>query len=354
MARIFYSLSGEGRGHATRVMTVVEMFREEHEITVFTYGDAYDMLSPLYRGSDVTVRRIPGLRFKYDGLTLDYARTGYCVGNYYLKTLRPLVDELAGHIRSGRADLVITDFEPALPRAAARCGVPFVSLDHQHFLVVSDLSELPAGLRWWADTIGLAVRACCRGQARTIVSSFYGPPLKRAYRQIAVQVGPLLRRRVLDARPERRGHAVAYLRRSASPGLLSALADSGIPVRVYGLGERPASGDATFHPVTAEGFLEDLATSQALICTAGNQIVGEALHLGKPVLAIPEPGNREQHINAHFVRRRGVGNWLSMDAVTSARLQGFMDRLEDFKRAMRPGDTAGNAAVRDALSPFLS
>ena len=32
-----------------------------------------------------------------------------------------------------KPDLVITDFEPLLPRAARLEGVPYISIDHQHF-----------------------------------------------------------------------------------------------------------------------------------------------------------------------------------------------------------------------------
>ena len=65
MATIFYSLAGEGRGHATRVRTIVEQLRSEHRFVIFAPGDAFDMLAPLYAESDVVVQRIEGLRFAY-------------------------------------------------------------------------------------------------------------------------------------------------------------------------------------------------------------------------------------------------------------------------------------------------
>ena len=35
MATIFYGLSGEGRGHATRARTIVEGLRKRHKVVVF-------------------------------------------------------------------------------------------------------------------------------------------------------------------------------------------------------------------------------------------------------------------------------------------------------------------------------
>jgi hypothetical protein len=66
MAHIVFSLSGEGRGHATRVRAVVEHLREQHRLTLRAPADAFDFLAPLYATSEVCVRAIPGLRFHYD------------------------------------------------------------------------------------------------------------------------------------------------------------------------------------------------------------------------------------------------------------------------------------------------
>ena len=45
----------------------------------------------------------------------------------------------------------------------------------------------------------------------------------------------------------------------------------------------------------------------AVVSTAGNQLVGEALYLGKPVLVMPERVNFEQAINAHYLEQSGAG-----------------------------------------------
>src|SRR5690554_856066 len=55
MAKIFFSMSGEGRGHASRVHAVVEQLKQEHEISLFCPNDAYHLLEPRYRNSRVRV-----------------------------------------------------------------------------------------------------------------------------------------------------------------------------------------------------------------------------------------------------------------------------------------------------------
>jgi len=110
-------------------------------------------------------------------------------------------------------------------------------IDHQHFLVVSDLSALPPSLRWKARLSGLPVGFFCRGQQETIVSSFVRLPLKRRWRDVR-QVGILLRPEILAAAPAVGEHLLVYLRRFARPNVLRALREFGRPVRVYGLGCR--------------------------------------------------------------------------------------------------------------------
>ncbi|MFN0067069.1 MAG: glycosyltransferase family protein [Limisphaerales bacterium] len=329
MARIFLSLSGEGRGHATRARAVVESLRERHEISLFASGDAWRFLAPLYRDTPVQVHRIGGLRFHYtETRRLNFSRTG-AEALRFLRRLPMLVGMLERQIQRGRPDLVVTDFEPALPRAARRCGVPFLSLDHQHFLLTYDLSGLPPALRLHAAYMALIVRAYCSGQAETIVSSFYFPRLRQGCHQVT-QVGVMLRPEVLAARPERAGHLVAYFRRFGGDHLLAALQASGRAVRVYGLGARPAAGRLTFHDIEERRFVEDLAACDALVSTAGNQLVGEALHLGKPVLALPEARNFEQYINAHFLAQSGAGAWREAEKLTPADVTAFLGRLGNF------------------------
>ena len=86
-----------------------------------------------------------------------------------------MVGSLCRRLEKERPDLCITDFEPLLPRAAARCKIPFISFDHQHFLSTVDLSSLPSTLRWKGELLAQFTKWFYRGQRQTIVSSFFTP-----------------------------------------------------------------------------------------------------------------------------------------------------------------------------------
>ncbi|MBI1289803.1 teichoic acid biosynthesis protein [bacterium] len=353
MARIFYSLSGEGRGHATRVRAVVDLLRDRHQITIFAPGDAYDLLGPAYAGTNVTVEQIPGLRFHYTAKhRLDTVATLGMAGRY-LTGYHRLKAMLRARIRSEKADLVVTDFEPSLPRAAKECGVPFISLNHQHFLVVNDLSELPGWLRRHAWLMSLVVRSYYTGMARTIVSSFYFPPLRSGFKNV-IQTGVILRPSVLTAPRGRSGHLVAYLRKFAPSNVLAALRETKMPVRVYGLGKRPDDGNLHFEEINESRFLADLGTCEALISTAGNQLVGEALYLGKPVYAMPEANNHEQYINAFYLAKERTGDWGELEELDAQRLDGFLARLDEYRSHIEPEKFNGTPLAIKGVEEFLA
>ena len=352
MATIFYSLSGEGRGHATRVRAIVEELRGHHRIVIYAPGQAYDLLKPVYQESDVIVRHIPGLAFHYTRChRLNPMRTGI-KGLSYTAKYAALSRRLRADIERESPDLVITDFEPALPRAARRAGVPFISLDHQHLLLTSDLSALPMDLRWHASFMAQIVRGFCHGQVQIVVSSFYFPPLKPRAQDVT-QIGVLLRSEVLQATHERGEHIVVYLRRFGSPEVFRALEACCCEVRIYGLGEQPSSGRLRFFPIDMHRFVEDLATSRALISTAGNQLIGEALYLEKPVLAMPEHRNHEQRINGHFVQCSGAGMCVGMEQIAPVHTRHFMEQCEVFRARINRRQVYGNTAALNIINQYL-
>ena len=331
MARILYSMAGEGRGHATRVRTIVEALRHEHELILLASDEAYDFLSPKYASpaSNVFVRRIPGMRFHYTRARLDLTQS-FVSGVKFWWRLPSLIDELGELIDEYYPALAITDFEPALAQAAVRRGVPLISLDHQHFLTTYDLSSLPLALRCYAQFMGLAMGTMSVRPTLTIVSSFFQAPLRDSDRRV-LQVGPLLRSELRSLQPTRGGHIVSYLRKTTSPRVLEMLTACNRDVVVYGLGERKSEGNLRFREIDEQTFAYDLADCAAVVGAAGNQTLGEALHFGKPILALPEQNHHEQLINAHFLKAMGAGDWTTAELAEPSHLQAFLANLGKFE-----------------------
>lgn len=331
MSKIAISLCGEGRGHATRIATLLERLEHDHDVLVYTSADALEFMRGRFGPGHprVRVEEIPGIVFQYTGGRLDVMRSITTGLDYQARHLGPLVDRMMEELEDFAADLAITDFEPALPRAASRIGIPLMSVDHQHFLLAYDLDALPRGLQWNAWLMSHAVWMYVTEAVDTVVSAFFRPPLRHGWEHV-LQVGPLLRREVTAAEPRDDSFVLSYLRRHTPFSAIDSLAECGLPVRVYGLGERETVGRVSFHAIDERRFVEDLASCRALVSAAGNQLIGEALHLGKPLLVLPERAHAEQLMNSHFLAAMGCGEFCVLEEVTRDRVRTFlasMDRL---------------------------
>lgn len=360
MAKIFYSMAGEGRGHAVRVRTLVEHLRHDHELVLFAPDEAHDFLNRSYGDANpvanVRLVRIPGVTFHYTGGRLDLFKSVACAFDYARRQLPGLVRSLVQQIAAEAPDLCLSDFEPALPRAARQTQIPLMSLDHQHVLLAYDLRSLPLLLRryaWW-----MSWSICWyygSGPYDAVASSFYSPPLKPGFPHVR-QVGPMLRNDLVGRTTSDRRFLLSYLRASTPPAVLQTLADCGWPVRVYGLGERPGQGNVSFHAIDERRFVDDLTDCSALVSAAGNQLLGESLYFGKPVLAIPEQMHHEQQINACFLKLLGAGDWTTLESFGPAHLRGFLDRLDTYHRtaAAMTGRINGTPDALAAIEEILA
>lgn len=345
---------GEGRGHASRARSMAEALRHKHRIVIYTSHDAFSFLSDSYQDDpQVEIREIPGLVMHYSDGKLDLTQT--IVHGCKLRwNLGRIATDLREDFERDQPDIVVTDFEPVLPCAARRFRVPVMSLDHQHFLLAYDLSRLPLRLRKYAWLMRIVVKTFGLRQKKTVVSAFYFPPLRPAYRN-AVQVGPLLRP-LVRATPATDGeHILCYFRRHTPDRVIDMLSEVDHPIRIYGLGERESQSNLTFCKIDEEQFVRDLASAKAVIAAAGNQLSGETLYFGKPFLALPERAHHEQCINAFFVKDLGGGDWRFIEELTAADITRFLSDLEAYRENLRhsPHEFDGTADAAREIEAFL-
>ena len=102
MATIAISLCGEGRGHATRICSLIERLENIHEIRVYSSDDGYKFLKDKFSTAhpSVTVSKIAGITFQYSSGRLDVMRTIKNGLNYQAKEIGNLVDRLIGDLET--------------------------------------------------------------------------------------------------------------------------------------------------------------------------------------------------------------------------------------------------------------
>jgi uncharacterized protein (TIGR00661 family) len=346
--RILYGVFGYGRGHATRALSVIPELQRRHDVLILAGGDAYEAMAP-----SLPVVHIPTLRYEYgeDG-TRSLSRTfGENLGHILDVSLGgDDFREVARVARDHRPDVAICDAEPWTHTVAARLEIPRISFDH--FGVLAYCSP---PIPWWDRLRSFrdvtAYRMLMGTPNRVIVSSFYDGGARDPRIRF---VGPLLRPEVLSRRPTRGEHLLVYLNRGAyqlTPRVEEALRALSIPVVIYGTPRRGQDGNLLFKAPSNDPFLEDLASCRAVFSTAGNQLVGEAIWLGKPMLVMPER-TVEQRLNAAAVERLGIGRQVDHADVDAPTIRRFFEEERTFQQRMRSAVRDGRAESLAAIEVF--
>jgi uncharacterized protein (TIGR00661 family) len=334
--RVAYGIHGYGRGHATRALALLPELNRKHDVRVFAGGDAFETLRDRY-----PVVRVPNLGFAYRRGRVSVTRT--------LWNNLPLVADIVRAGRHTRAvmesmrefapDVVLCDCEPLTARAAVLLSIPHVSVDH-FGIMARCKAPLPL-LDWAKSFVDRTLYMAMFGGARhALVSSFYhAQPRSKGVRVI----GTLLRKEVRAVEMSSGNHLLAYFNRGSAqftPGIAQVLGGAGAEVRLYGTGREGRAGHIWFRPASDRGFLEDLASARAVVGTAGNQLVGEAMYYGKPLLVMPEQ-SVEQRMNAAAIVRLGIGAAVVPKRFSPEILRAFMSRIELYaartKRESRDG-----------------
>ena len=88
-----------------------------------------------------------------------------------------------------------------------------------------------------------------------------------------------------------------------------------------------------------------------MIASGGFTLMGEAVYLRRPMLAVPVGGQFEQVLNARYLEAEGYG--LGADELTSERLSEFLERLPDFERKLAGYHQRGNVELLAKLDDIL-
>jgi uncharacterized protein (TIGR00661 family) len=216
-------------------------------------------------------------------------------------------ERLAAELEEFRPDGLLSDFEPFLPEAAARLGLPVVQLNHPGIVTRFARSE-PGAL----VTRLVAARMMGRFD-RLLLSSFYGGDL-----------GPIIRPEILRAGRSAKGE-----------DFILVYARDGLAERFRELAGRGRRERFRFFPNPAEDFPSALAACRAVVAPAGHQSLSEALFLRKPIFAVPLSGQLEQALNAEMLRRSGRGDWASAEDFEEPLFR-FLAELDEYPRKADP------------------
>jgi uncharacterized protein (TIGR00661 family) len=99
-------------------------------------------------------------------------------------------------------------------------------------------------------------------------------------------------------------------------------------------------------------FLEHLTSARAVIANAGFSLLTEALHLGKPCLAIPIKHQFEQIFNAYWLDRMGYGTYWT--ELNKERIEAFLYNLPHHREKLTEYPRQGNQALFEKVDSLVA
>ncbi len=348
--KVLYGVTGEGMGHAMRSRVVLEhLLAAGHQVEIMASGRAATFLGKKFGD----VNTIHGLHMI---LEENRVRPGKTLWSNVLKGALGVPRNIAAYfelIRAFEPEVVISDFESWTYFYGRNHRLPILSIDNMQII---HRCQLPADIIEGNQVSFQLTKAFIKTKLPScdayFITSFFRPPMRKPNTYL---FNPILRPEILVAKAEPGDHLLIY-QSGPNAALQAALTASGLESRIYGMRpgitEQQREGNLRFLPFSEDVFISDLATCRAVIAGGGFTLMGEAVFLGKPMLALPLERQFEQWLNAKYLEREGYGMFtLTLDDPQV--LPRFLERTAEYARALAGYQQKDNREILAAVDEFL-
>ena len=324
MAKIWYSVMGEGYGHATRSAPVIKELCKNHDLLVTGFNKSYFYLKKKF---PKLVHKIEGPGFIYNKNEVEIPATAI----NFIKTLPEKFQKNMFHcfnlIKKFNPDLIISDFEPASSYFAYFLGIPIISLDNMSVLAKCKLNVKKEDT---ADYLS----------AVTVINLFH--PRVDYYLILTLKnfqvkdknvflFPPVLRKEILDAKSIDGDFVLIYQTAQTNfTALIEDLKRIKEKFVIYGTNEEKREGNLIFKKFSNEGFIKDLASCKAIVMTGGFTTISEALHLKKPMLIVPAKNQFEQKFNGLTIEDMGIGK--CREIIDKEKIEDFVSKISFYRK----------------------
>lgn len=326
--RIFYSLCGEGLGHAIRSAVVIEyLIREGYDLIVFASDRAYQYLSNKFDN----VYEIGGFNTVYENNRARYKKTFVYNMKDVPSDLKNNINKMYKLARKFKPDLIISDFEFYANLLSHILRIPLLSIDNMHVITEAkyDSPSKYAKDKIFAEAV---VHAFIQRADRTLIYSYFYPPLKNE--DTTKYVNPILRDEIYALKPRKGKHVLVYQTSDSNDDLIELMKKNPeVDFIVYGFHKDERDENVLFRSFQEEQLFNDFKDAKCVITNGGFSFITEALQLEKPVLSIPVNKQYEQILNAMFIERLGYGE--HHDHINQNVLDNFLENIEVYRKNIR-------------------
>lgn len=270
------SFCGEGFGHASRISAIASELKKYHNLTFWCPKTVESFFRNNY--SHGKVFNVPLLSLvKKNNKLQAYDTVKINIKNLLFN--HEIIDNLAKQLLDLKIDVVISDYEPFLVKAANKLGIPVLLFNHPG--IITRFKKFSINYFFSRVTANFMMPGF--NSDNLIISSFYNG-----------DVGPIIRDEIKNIVVKNEDFILVYLKTSLKDKLLPALKS----LNQYNF---------RLFPNNNYDFVSSLANCKGVIAPAGHQLISECIYLKKPLLVIPEAGQYEQILNAEMLLKTGLG-----------------------------------------------
>jgi len=344
MAKIIYSLSGEGSGHSSRSREMITHLQKMgHTVKVASYNRGYSNLK-----DDFDVLEIEGFSIISEDNKVSISKTFSQNFNTILDRYEAVNILKKKYFKEFKPDCVITDFEPMAAYLANELDVPLITIDNQHRMRYMDF---PCPLEWKAEALFIEnlIRVMIPRPCISLVTTFYFGEIlnNRSY-----LFPPILRQSVIEAEPSVGDYLLVYATQEYDSLIKHLKTFKREHFIVYGFNTDKIEENLTFKSFSREGFLNNLAGCKAVIATAGFTLMTESFYLTKPFLALPMKGQFEQVLNGLMLDELEYGKCalnLERDNISA-----FLYNIPEYTENLKTYEHKDNSAITKMLDLLLA
>lgn len=322
---VFYTVCGEGMGHAIRSSVILDEIKDDYDIHIFSSHRAFSYLNEKFDN----VHEIGGFNTVYENNKVSNKKTLYQAMKKNPKNLKNGYTNLYKLAYEMKPDVIVSDFEIYGSMVSKLLQIPLIGLDNIHMITQTKIDYPPRHQRAMlkAKTIikGYVIKPKIH-----ILTSFFYPKIKPKKR--AVLYPPVLRKSILELEPTKEDHILVYQTSDKSLELIEELKSIDENFIVYGFNRSKEDENLTFRQFNEVQFYDDIASAKSVIANGGFTLISEAIHLKKPIYSIPANGNFEQILNGFYVEKLGYGKY--NETMNVNHIKSFLNNLETYQEKL--------------------
>jgi uncharacterized protein (TIGR00661 family) len=328
MPVIFYSVSGEGMGHATRSQVIIEhLISKGNKVAIFSYDRAYKYLKEIFSGNKnvLEVVEITGINYIYEknefmiGKTI--ARESRKTRAFVFANSSIYVDRILKY----SPVIMITDFEPMAAFTARLLKIPLLCIDNINLITKCKVSPV------FARSVQIRLVDYLRifDGSFNFITTVFNLPIKERYKHNTYVTGPVIRKELIAEKVRIQDFILVYQTSRSNDKLFDVLKRTDERFIVYGFNKASKDGNIILKQ-GGKDFAKDMLSCKAVITNGGFSLISEAVYLKKPIYSVPVKHQIEQEINGYYIQKKGYG--ICSKEIRVDRLKYFIANLEKFRK----------------------